>query len=96
MAANDNMLEVEVAGGKYKVIQNKNGELGALRHGAIWRDLLGDNLVLALAQELDEARKTIQKIHNCVVAAPIEPNKQELLNTIFDYCEEHEKKRSGT
>lgn len=51
-----NNLNVSVDGGKYTVIQNADGSLKALRYGQEWQDLTGNNLVLALAQEIDRLR----------------------------------------
>jgi hypothetical protein len=51
------LLSVPVAGGKYEVVQDHNGLLRALRHGEPWRDLGGDGLVLALAQEVAALRE---------------------------------------
>ena len=52
------ILSVTVYDGKYTVILPANGGLKALRHGKEWRDLCGDGLVLALAQEVDKLRET--------------------------------------
>jgi hypothetical protein len=54
---NDNLLEVTVGEGKYTVVQNAKGKLSALRHGSKWRDCVGDNLILALAQEVEMLRE---------------------------------------
>lgn len=55
-----NLLNVTVSNGKYTVIQDKRGHLKALRYGEPWRrDLTGDNLVLALAEEVQELREAI-------------------------------------
>lgn len=51
------LLCVEVADGKYAVIQDETGCLKALRYGEEWRDCYGDNLIYWLAVELDELRK---------------------------------------
>lgn len=50
--------QVAVAGGKYRLVMGDDGVLRAWRNNQPWpaRDLAGDNLVLALAQELREAR----------------------------------------
>lgn len=53
---------IDVSDGKYSVVGIDHGRLHALRYGEAWRDLVGDNLVLALAQELDEARTKIRKL----------------------------------
>lgn len=53
----DYILEVSVADRKYTVVQYADGRVCALRNGNSWRDCVGDNLVLALAQELHDARE---------------------------------------
>lgn len=59
-------LNVTVGDGKYTVIQEANGRLRALRYGEPWpaRDdsLIGDNLVLALAQEVQALREKIDEM----------------------------------
>ena len=48
---------IDLEGGKYTVIHNDDGVgLHALRHGSPWRSLLGDGLVLAMAQEIETLR----------------------------------------
>lgn len=44
---------------KYTVIQDKNGKLYALRYGEQWRECVGDNLILRLAQEVVSLREII-------------------------------------
>lgn len=44
---------------KYKVIQEADGRLHALRYGEEWRDLCGDNLVLAMAQKIEELEEAL-------------------------------------
>ncbi len=46
------LLSVKV-GNKYTVVQDKDGRLHALRNGEEWRDLVGDNLVLTMAQRIE-------------------------------------------
>lgn len=50
LAGRDATLSVTV--GEYTVVQLADGRVKALRHGRDWRDCVGDNLVLALAQEV--------------------------------------------
>lgn len=50
------LLSITLADGKYTVIQYDDGRLCALRYGEPWRDLTGDKLVLALAQEVERLR----------------------------------------
>ncbi len=54
------LLDVTVGDGKYRLMQYPNGELVAYRHGERWRSLLGDNLVLALAQEIERLRAELE------------------------------------
>lgn len=43
----------QVADGKYTVVHDNGANLRALRYGQPWRDLVGDGLVLAMAQEIE-------------------------------------------
>lgn len=47
---------IEVEGGKYAVLHDNGTNLRAERYGEPWRDLVGDGLVLALAQEITALR----------------------------------------
>lgn len=40
--------------GKYKLVREKSGKMYALRYDNPWRELTGDNLILALAQRIDD------------------------------------------
>lgn len=55
---------LEVADGKYTIVGIEDGKLHALRHGEPWRDLVGDKLVLSLAQELLEAREALREMNH--------------------------------
>lgn len=50
------LLRVTVADGKYTVVQSAKGELYALRYNKIWHGCVADNLILALAYEVDKLR----------------------------------------
>lgn len=56
-----NILKV-VVDSKYTVVQDLNGKLFALRYNKAWRDCVGDNLILSLVNELNEARNKLKKI----------------------------------
>jgi len=45
---------IDLDGGKYSVLHENGANLRALRHGEPWRDCIGDNLVFALASEVEE------------------------------------------
>ena len=47
--------------GCYEVVHNNGVNLRALRNGEQWRDLTGDNLVLALVDEIDYLRDRLLK-----------------------------------
>lgn len=66
------MLRISVDGGKYAVIQDAGGRLHATRYGEPWRDLVGDNLVLCLAQELKAAREHIASLERQIGSGPKE------------------------
>jgi hypothetical protein len=54
-------LKVEIENGKYTVILEADGRLHALRNGEEWRDLIGDKLVLCLAQTVDGLRELAEQ-----------------------------------
>ncbi len=68
---NSNTERLDVADGKYTVINN-NGTLTALRYGEPWRVLTGDNLLYSLFVELQEARAALSTPAPAP-AAPREP-----------------------
>ena len=47
------MYKLELNNGKYTIIEDlENGKFEALRYGEEWRDLTGDNLILALVSRI--------------------------------------------
>lgn len=50
------ILDISLDNGKYTLPLDDSGRLIALRYGEPWRDLVGDKLVLALAQEVEKLR----------------------------------------
>jgi len=52
------MFEIELEGGKYRVVLDSDGYLSADRYGEAWRDLTGDKLILALCQRIRELEET--------------------------------------
>ncbi len=52
------MTKIELQDGKYAVIHNNGQGLHALRYGEQWRNLAGDNLVMAMAYEIEELRES--------------------------------------
>ncbi len=65
------ILSVTVADGKYTVVQHRSGSVTAFRNGKDWdRDLTGDKLVLALAQEVDKLRSGIRALLNDAAKYP--------------------------
>ena len=52
-------MKIELFGGKYTYCIDEDGaNQRALRHGEPWRDLVGDNFVLAMAQEIEELQQS--------------------------------------
>lgn len=47
------METIKLQDGKY-TITNNNGVLKAFRYGEEWRDIVGDNLICALVQKVNE------------------------------------------
>lgn len=54
------IFHVSVCDGKYTVAQYRGGRVEAFRYGEKWRDCTGDELILALAQELHELRVAVE------------------------------------
>jgi hypothetical protein len=55
-------LRVSTSDGKYTVIQYESGGVVSLRYGEPWMHVTGnpgDNMILALAQDLDDARQRL-------------------------------------
>lgn len=75
-------LNVAVEGGKYTVRMEADGRMHALRHGEPWRDLTGDNLVGALAHEVEDLRARLSEIHSWIVCAAIATPEDLMQNAI--------------
>lgn len=58
----DNTNTVIIEDGKYAITGLETGQLRALRHGQPWRELVGDKLVLALAQEIRKLRGQLDRL----------------------------------
>lgn len=52
---------INLENGKYTVIHKNGTEFRALRYGKEWRDLTGDGLVLAMAQEISDLRDQLHQ-----------------------------------
>jgi hypothetical protein len=63
-------LDITVADGKYTVRLGPDRRLHALRYGEPWRDCVGDNLILAMAYEIQALREELNQLH--LQAGPIE------------------------
>lgn len=60
------MRELELEGGKYRIVREDSGYVAAYRYGEAWRDLTGDKLIGALVSEVEELRQ-ITPADGCVV-----------------------------
>jgi hypothetical protein len=48
--------------GKYEIVIDwNNGGVRALRYGEEWRELNGDNLILAMAYRIEELEKALEE-----------------------------------
>lgn len=57
-----NGTEIELENGKYTIILEDGGEVHAYRYGDWWRELTGDNLVMALVYEVEELREKVEEL----------------------------------
>lgn len=58
------LVDVTVADGKYRIVQDRERGAKALRYGEEWLDVTttpGANLILAMAYELDELRGLVRE-----------------------------------
>lgn len=83
-------ISVTVADGKYTVVLTNAGGTHALRHGLVWRDCTGDNLIAALANELAEARNKISAATNCLIRHPTANTTEVLQNALTILIAEEE------
>jgi hypothetical protein len=56
-------MKIELCDGKYTYINDDDGQR-VLRHGEPWRDLVGDNFVLAMAQRIEELKELLEEVEN--------------------------------
>lgn len=61
------MTRIELDDGKYTVVHDSGAGLHALRYGEHWRDMTGDGLVLAMAQEIEDLRRRIVPVQQVSV-----------------------------
>ena len=66
------MTRIELDDGKYTVVHDSGAGLHALRYGEHWRDMTGDGLVLAMAQEIEDLRRRIVPVQQVSVPDGLE------------------------
>lgn len=60
------MYKLDLEGGKYSIVLSDDySKFTALRYGKEWRNLTGDNLVLALVHKVQELENKLNKIPVC-------------------------------
>lgn len=64
-------MKTEIKVGEYTVIHENGTNFHALRHGEQWRDLTGDNLVLALVSRIEQLEKLWVEPNKSMVHAGI-------------------------
>lgn len=72
------LLNITIENGKYQLIQTHAGNLSAFRYREHWRDLTGDNFVLALGQEIERLRGHLQRIYE------LEPDSPPAVEYLFE------------
>jgi len=57
------MEQLSLENGKYLIVNGlgKGGGIHALRYGEVWRDLTGDNLVLAMFHRIEELQNEVDQ-----------------------------------
>ena len=75
------VTRIELDDGKYTVVHDSGAGLHALRYGEHWRDMTGDGLVLAMAQEIEDLRRRIVPVQHVSVPdgwklVPVEPTRE--------------------
>lgn len=82
------MIKIELEGGKYTIIHDNGCGLKALRYGEEWRNLVGDNLVLAMTNEIERLREkqTKKEITETVPGGGICPSCRVRLIGKAEYC----------
>lgn len=55
-------VKIELDDGKYTYVLHADGRQHALRHGELWRDLVGDKFVYCLAAHAEELREQNEKL----------------------------------
>lgn len=57
------MTTINLDHGKYRVIHENGANFHATRHGEPWRDLTGDGLVLAMAQQIEDLYSALEDLY---------------------------------
>ena len=68
------MIEsIELEDGKYEWVLYDNYESHVYRNGETWRDVVGDNFILAAMQEIGDLRKEVKELES-QLAGVVEAN----------------------
>lgn len=62
-------VQIELDDGKYTYVLHGDGRQHALRHGELWRDLVGDKFIHSLAARAEELREQNEKLVEALVSA---------------------------
>jgi hypothetical protein len=63
------VVKIELDDGKYTYLLHADGRQHALRHGELWRDLVGDKFVCSLAGHAEELRAQNEKLVDALLSA---------------------------
>lgn len=55
-------MKIELCNGKYTYVLDDDFRQYALRYGEHWRDLVGDGLVLAMAQRIEDLEEALEEL----------------------------------
>lgn len=65
------MAKIELENGKYTIVNelNEGGGFHALRYGEQWRNLAGDNLILAMVHRMEELQDRLSQAEDLLSEA---------------------------
>ncbi len=67
------MRNLKLMDGEYEIVEDlHNGVFECYRKGEKWRDLTGDNMVLALVDELDKYKHVLEGVKRVIDREPLE------------------------
>ena len=86
------MVNVKMPDGKYTIVQDATGRTKVLRYNDEWRDVTGDNVILAAAYRIEELETELREANDRI------KRMEEALSRVIPLCRHlhHEKKDRHT